>query len=127
MKIKVFKRVGALFLAFVMMTAVSTTAFAADTFITTSVSVPANSTVKTKIGTLSSGETGSFKIQSSGLDGKTFNWSINKGSNPAFMSGTTYINDVFVQNYYYMAAGTYYATITNNSSHAITVIITFEW
>lgn len=127
MKIKLFKRIWALFLSFIMISAVSITAFAADTFITTSVSVPANSTKTVKIGELSSGETGTLKIQSSGKDGGTINWSIKKGSNSAFMSGTTNINEVFVENYYYMSAGTYYATITNNSSHATTVIITFDW
>lgn len=128
MKAKLFKRIGLLFLACMMLFAFSTTAFAADTFITESVSVPSNSTTTIKVGTLSSGHTGSFQIQSSGSDSDgTFNWSINKGSNPAFMSGTTYVNDTFVRNYYYMAAGTYYATITNNSSRAITITVTFDW
>lgn len=128
MKNKLFKRMVSLLFTFIMLLSFSLTASAADTFITESVSVPSNSTKTIKIGTLSSGETGSFKIQSSGSDSNgTFNWSIKKGNNSAFMSGTTYVNDTFVRNYYYMAAGTYYATITNNSSRAVTVIVTFDW
>ncbi len=128
MKTNLFKRMSALFIACMMLFLFSTTAFAANNFITESVSIPSNSTQTIKIGSLSTGHTGTFRIQSSGSDSNgTFSWKINKGSNPVFKSGTTYVNDTFVQNYYYLDAGTYYATITNNSSRAITVIVTFEW
>lgn len=128
MKSRLFKRMGALFIACMMMFAYTTQVCAVNNYITQSVSVPANSTKTITIGILSTGRTGTFKIQSSGSNSnETFKWSINKGNYPAFMSGTTYVNDTFVRNYYYMSAGTYYATITNNNSRSITVIVTFQW
>lgn len=122
MRIRLLKRIGTLLLVCAMVISTSVTAFAST--YSDDIEIAPGKTVTFVLGNSSSTHSSTIKIETKGFylgSRPTIHWSINHSGEPAFMSGNTYVGDTFSSGGHSVKSGTYYITVTNNSSWSVTV------